>query len=48
MAALQPKRECWRFQLDWNESDRADVLTAKVLPDYAVIASSLMGLASPT
>ena len=30
-------------RLDWNESDRADVLTVKVLPDYAAIASSLMG-----
>ncbi len=30
-------------RLDWNESDRPDVLTVKVLPDYAAIASSLMG-----
>lgn len=30
-------------RLDWTESDRPDVLTVKVLPDYAAIASSLMG-----
>ena len=30
-------------RLDWRESDRPDVLTVQVLPDYAAIASSLMG-----
>jgi hypothetical protein len=30
-------------RLDWLESDRTDVLTVKVLPDYAAIASSLLG-----
>jgi hypothetical protein len=30
-------------RLDWQESDRTDVLTVKVLPDYAAIASSLLG-----
>ena len=30
-------------RLDWMESERPDVLTVKVLPDYAAIASSLMG-----
>lgn len=30
-------------RLDWKESDRPDVLTVKVLPDYAAIATSLMG-----
>ena len=30
-------------RLDWTESDRPDVLTVKILPDYAAIASSLMG-----
>ena len=30
-------------RLDWKESDRPDVLTVKVLPDYAAIASSLLG-----
>jgi len=30
-------------RLDWNESDRPDVLTVKILPDYATIASSLLG-----
>lgn len=30
-------------RLDWKDSDRSDVLTVKVLPDYAAIASSLMG-----
>jgi hypothetical protein len=30
-------------RLDWLEGDRTDVLTVKVLPDYAAIASSLLG-----
>ena len=30
-------------RLDWKESDQPDVLTVKVLPDYAAIASSLLG-----
>lgn len=30
-------------RLDWEESGRTDVLTVKVLPDYAAIASSLLG-----
>ncbi len=30
-------------RLDWKESDRPDVLMVKVLPDYAALASSLMG-----
>ncbi len=30
-------------RLDWKESEREDVLTVKVLPDYAEIASSLQG-----
>ena len=30
-------------RLDWKETDRPDVLTVKILPDYAAIASSLMG-----
>jgi hypothetical protein len=30
-------------RLDWNESDRPDVLTVKILPDYSALASSLMG-----
>ena len=30
-------------RLDWKESDRPDVLTVKILADYAAIASSLMG-----
>ncbi|MBI4328090.1 MAG: hypothetical protein HY674_22900 [Chloroflexi bacterium] len=30
-------------RLDWNESDRPDVLTVKVLPNYAAIAASLLG-----
>jgi hypothetical protein len=30
-------------RLDWEESGRVDVLTVKVLPDYAAIASSLLG-----
>ena len=30
-------------RLDWKESDRPDVLTVRILPDYAALASSLMG-----
>jgi hypothetical protein len=30
-------------QLDWQPTDRPDVLTVKVLPDYAALATSLMG-----
>ena len=30
-------------RLDWRESNRPDVLTVQVLPDYAKIAASLMG-----
>ena len=30
-------------RLDWKEGDRPDILTVKVLPDYAAIASSLLG-----
>jgi hypothetical protein len=30
-------------RLDWLEGDRADVLTVKVLPDYAAVAASLLG-----
>lgn len=30
-------------RLDWEASDRPDVLTVKVLPDYAAIATSLLG-----
>lgn len=30
-------------RLDWKDSDRPDILTVKVLPDYAALASSLMG-----
>lgn len=34
-------------RLAWRESDRPDVLTVRVLPDYAAIASSLMGAGHP-
>ncbi len=30
-------------RLEWKETDRPDVLTVKVLPDYAALATSLMG-----
>lgn len=30
-------------RLDWKASDRPDVLTVQVLPDYATLAASLMG-----
>jgi bifunctional DNA-binding transcriptional regulator/antitoxin component of YhaV-PrlF toxin-antitoxin module len=30
-------------RLDWTESDRPDVLTVKVLPDYVALAASLLG-----
>ena len=30
-------------RLDWQPTDKLDVLTVKVLPDYAALASSLMG-----
>ena len=30
-------------RLDWQPTDKPDVLTVKVLPDYASLASSLMG-----
>ena len=34
-------------RLDWKESDLPDVLTVKVLPDYAAIAASLLGAGRP-
>ena len=34
-------------RLDWEEGERTDVLTVKVLPDYAAIASSLLGSGRP-
>lgn len=30
-------------RLEWTESDRPDVLTVRIIPDYAALASSLMG-----
>lgn len=30
-------------RLDWKETDKADVLTVKILPDYAALATSVMG-----
>lgn len=30
-------------RLDWKETNEADVLTVKILPDYAALATSLMG-----
>ncbi len=30
-------------RLDWKETDKSDVLTVKILPDYGALASSLMG-----
>ena len=30
-------------RLDWKETEKSDVLTVKILPDYAALASSLMG-----
>lgn len=30
-------------RLDWKETDRPDVLAVKILPDYAALATSLMG-----
>ncbi len=30
-------------RLDWKETDEADVLTVKIFPDYAALATSLMG-----
>ena len=30
-------------RLDWKETGEADVLTVKILPDYAALATSLMG-----
>jgi hypothetical protein len=29
--------------LDWNETEKPDVLTVRILPDYAALATSLMG-----
>ena len=36
------------IRLDWKESDRPEVLTVMVLPDYAAIASSLLGAGALT
>ena len=30
-------------RLDWKESDRPNILTIRILPDYAALASSLLG-----
>ena len=30
-------------RLDWKETEKSDVLTVKILPDYAGLATSLMG-----
>ena len=30
-------------QLDWQPTDKADTLVVKLLPDFAALASSLMG-----
>ena len=30
-------------RLDWQPTEKADVLTVKILPDYASMASNLMG-----
>ncbi len=30
-------------RLDWKETNQPDVLTVKILPDYAALATSLMG-----
>lgn len=30
-------------RLDWKESDQPDILTVRVLPNYAAIAASLLG-----
>lgn len=30
-------------RLDWKETAERDVLTVRILPDYAALASSLMG-----
>lgn len=30
-------------RLDWKETDCPNVITGKILPDYAALASSLMG-----
>ena len=31
------------IRLDWNETAQPDTLTVKILPDYALLAASLMG-----
>ena len=31
------------IRLEWVETDQPDVLTVKILPDYAALATSLMG-----
>lgn len=30
-------------RLDWKETDQPDVLSVKILPDYAALATDLMG-----
>ena len=30
-------------RLDWKETDQPDVLAVRILPDYAALATSLMG-----